>query len=48
MQGKYVPLADTFLGFRDILDGKYDHIPESMFLYAGGIEEVVQRYENEK
>lgn len=48
MQGKYVPLADTILGFREILDGKYDHIPESMFLYAGGIEEVAQRYENEK
>lgn len=48
MQGKYVPLADTIRGFREILDGKYDHIPESMFLYAGEIEEVVQRYENEK
>lgn len=48
MQGKYVPLADTIRGFREILEGKYDHIPESMFLYAGGIEEVVQRYENEK
>ena len=48
MQGKYVPLADTIRGFCEILDGKYDHIPESMFLYAGGIEEVVQRYENEK
>ena len=48
MQGKYVPLADTICGFREILDGKYDHIPESMFLYAGSIEEVAQRYENEK
>ena len=48
MQGKYVPLADTIRSFREILDGKYDHIPESMFLYAGGIEEVAQRYENEK
>lgn len=48
MQGKYVPLAEIIRGFREILDGKYDHIPESMFLYAGGIEEVVQRYENEK
>ena len=48
MQGKYVPLADTIQGFREILDGKYDHIPESMFLYAGSIEEVAQRYENEK
>ena len=48
MQGKYVSLADTIRGFREILDGKYDHIPESMFLYAGSIEEVAQRYENEK
>jgi ATP synthase F1, beta subunit len=48
MQGKYVPLAETIRGFREILDGKYDHIPESMFLYAGEIEEVVQRHENEK
>lgn len=48
MQGKYVPLADTIRGFREILDGKYDHVPESMFLYAGSIEEVAQRYENEK
>lgn len=48
MQGKYVPLAETIRGFREILDGKYDHIPESMFLYAGEIKEVVQRYENEK
>ena len=48
VQGKYVPLADTIRGFREILDGKYDHIPESMFLYAGSIEEVAQRYENEK
>ena len=48
MQGKYVPLAETIRGFREILDGKYDHIPESMFVYAGEIEEVVQRYENEK
>ena len=48
MQGKYVPLAETIRGFREILDGKYDHIPESMFLYAGEIEEVVKRYENEK
>ena len=48
MQGKYVPLADTIRGFREILDGKYDHIPESMFLYAGSIEEVAKRYENEK
>ena len=47
MKGKYVPLASTIRGFREILDGKHDHIPESMFLFAGGIEEVVERYEKE-
>lgn len=47
MKGKYVPLASTIRGFREILDGKHDHIPESMFLFVGGIEEVVERYEKE-
>lgn len=43
--GKYLPLKETIRGFREILEGKYDHIPESMFLMAGGIDEVVERYE---
>lgn len=47
IKGKYVPLASTIRGFREILDGKHDHIPESMFLFVGGIEEVVERYEKE-
>lgn len=44
--GKYLPLKETIRGFREILEGKHDHIPESMFLMAGGIDEVVERYEN--
>ncbi|MCL1982308.1 MAG: F0F1 ATP synthase subunit beta [Clostridiales bacterium] len=43
--GKYLPLKETIKGFREILDGACDEIPESMFLYAGGIEEVVERFE---
>jgi len=44
-EGKYVPLKDTIRGFQEILDGKYDHIPESSFYMAGGIEDVVNAYE---
>ena len=43
--GKYLPLKETVRGFREILEGKHDHIPEHMFLMAGGIEDVVERYE---
>ena len=43
MQGKYVPIAETIRGFREILDGKHDDIPESAFLYAGTIDEVVAK-----
>ena len=39
-KGKYVPIKDTVRSFRAILDGKYDHYPESAFLYAGTIEDV--------
>jgi len=42
--GKYLALKDTVRGFREILEGQYDDIPESMFLFAGGIEEVVERF----
>ncbi len=44
MEGKYLPLKETVRGFREILEGKHDQIPESMFLFAGGIDEVVERY----
>jgi len=43
--GKYIPLKETVRGFKEILEGKHDEIPESMFLFAGGIEEVVERFE---
>ena len=46
MEGKYLPLKETIRGFREILDGKHDEIPEQMFLFAGGIDEVVEKYEN--
>lgn len=42
--GKYIPLKETIRGFREILEGKHDEIPESLFLFAGGIDEVVERF----
>ena len=45
MEGKYVPIVDTVRSFKELLEGKYDHIPESMFLMCGSIEEVVEKYE---
>ena len=44
-EGRYVRLRDTIRGFRMILDGEVDHIPEQMFYMAGPIEEVIERYE---
>jgi F-type H+-transporting ATPase subunit beta len=41
--GKYVPLADTVRGFKDIADGKCDDLPEQAFLMVGGIEEAVEQ-----
>ena len=41
--GKYVPVSETVRGFKEILEGKHDDIPESYFLNAGPIEEVVAR-----
>jgi len=43
MQGKYVPLADTIRSFKEILEGKHDNLPESAFLFAGTIEDVIER-----
>lgn len=41
--GRYVPLRDTVRGFREILDGKYDDLPEQAFYMIGNIEEAVER-----
>jgi F-type H+-transporting ATPase subunit beta len=45
MEGKYVPIAETIRGFREILEGKHDDIPEGLFLNAGSIDEVRARFE---
>ena len=43
IEGKYVPVSETIRGFKEILDGKHDSIPEQFFLNAGTIDEVVAR-----
>ena len=43
MTGKYVPIKETVRGFKEILDGKYDDIPESAFLFVGTIEEALEK-----
>ncbi len=47
-KGKYVPLKETIRGFKEIIEGKHDDIPESYFLYAGSIDEVVEKYRGEE
>lgn len=48
MEGKYVPLKETVRSFKEILEGKHDDIPESMFLMAGSIDEVVEKFKASK
>ncbi|MBR4359593.1 MAG: F0F1 ATP synthase subunit beta [Clostridia bacterium] len=43
MEGKYVPLKDTIRGFKEIIEGKHDDLPESAFLYVGTIDEAVAK-----
>ncbi len=43
MKGKYVPIKETIRGFKEIIEGKHDDIPESAFLFAGTIDDVVQK-----
>ena len=43
MEGRYVPLKETIRGFREILDGKHDDLPESAFLFVGTIDEAVEK-----
>ena len=43
IKGKYVPLKETIRGFREILEGKHDDLPESAFLFVGTIEEAVEK-----
>ncbi|NLM24990.1 MAG: F0F1 ATP synthase subunit beta [Firmicutes bacterium] len=43
MPGKYVPLKDTIRSFKEILSGKYDHLPEAAFYMVGSIEDVIEK-----
>ena len=43
LDGRYVPLSETIRGFREILEGKHDDVPESYFLNAGSIDDVTAR-----
>jgi F-type H+-transporting ATPase subunit beta len=46
--GVYVKLEDTIKGFKDIVDGKYDHLPEAAFYMVGTIEEALAKAEKLK
>ncbi|ENY99870.1 F0F1 ATP synthase subunit beta [Clostridium thermobutyricum] len=43
MKGRYVPIKDTIKGFKEILEGKHDNLPESAFLFVGSIEEAIEK-----
>src|SRR5690606_36669156 len=45
LEGKYVSIKDTVRGFRMLLDGDVDHIPERMFYMQGPIEDVLKAYD---
>ena len=47
LDGKYVPIAETVRGFKEILEGKHDDIPEGYFLNAGTIDDVRAKYDAE-
>lgn len=48
LPGRYVPIQETIQGFREIIDGKHDDIPESYFLNAGNIDDVLERVKKRK
>ncbi len=43
MAGKYVPIADTVRSFKEVVEGKWDHLPMAAFMYVGSIEEAVEK-----
>lgn len=45
--GTYVPLSETIRGFKEIIEGKHDDLPESAFLFAGTIDEVIEKAKRE-
>ena len=48
LEGKYVPIADTIRGFKEITEGKHDEIPEQDFYLVGSIEEVLEKFRKRK
>ena len=48
LEGRYVPVKETVHGFKEILEGKYDHVREDFFYMKGTIDEVVESYEKEQ
>ena len=48
LKGKYVPMTDTIRGFKEIVDGKHDALPEQAFYMVGTIEEAVEKAEKMK
>ena len=48
MKGKYVPIIDIIRGFKEIIEGKHDDLPESAFLFAGTIEDVIEKAKGDK
>ena len=46
IEGKYVPLSETIRGFKEIIEGKHDDLPESAFLFVGTIEEAIEKAKN--
>ena len=43
IKGAYVPLSETIRGFKEIIEGKHDDLPESAFLFVGTIDEAVEK-----
>ncbi len=48
MQGKYVPIKETIRGFKEIIEGRHDDLPESAFLFVGTIDEAVEKAKSVK
>ena len=48
MQGKYVPVKETVRGFKEIIEGKHDDLPESAFLFVGSIDEAIEKAKGNK
>jgi F-type H+-transporting ATPase subunit beta len=48
LEGRYVPLKETVRSFKEVLEGKYDHVPETYFFLKGTVEEVAEAYEKDQ